>query len=165
MIGRNRLGQFTPGHNLRYPRLHPPKPNAGQFQPRQQGVPSRRRKPGDTYLDRKSQELFICVAEPHPYFPHRTQHFKPRRLVNWQSAHGEPPPECAVIRILRDPARDELENLVLIRRAALATLNRGNWSARQTRFQDLPQDREIRLAAIAMAVIQTGPPYILLPGA
>ena len=163
MKGRNRCGQFVRGHRLKYPR-NPAQPNSGQFQPGHTGVPSRRRYPGDTYLDRKSGETFVCVAEPHPYAPNRPQHFKPRRLVVWEQARGPAPPGCVVLRINGEPACDDLHNLVLVRRAALAVLNRGNWSNRRMTFRELPRDRETRLAAIAIAVVQAGPPFVLLPG-
>ncbi len=165
MRGRNRLGQFVPGHRLVYPRP-PVRPNSGQFRPGCMPVPSRRRSPGDSYLDGKTGEIFVCVAEPNPHFPHRAQHFKPRRLVNWEAAHGPAPPGCVVMRIDgRDRTRDELSNLVLVRRGALAVLNRGNWSERRIAFNDLPGDRAMRLAAIALAVLRAGPPYVILPGA
>ena len=165
MKGRNRLGRFVPGHRLVYPRP-PVGPNSGQFRPGCTPVPSRRRRPGDSYLDRKTGEVFVCVPEPNPHFPHRAQHFKPRRLVNWEAAHGPAPPGCVVMRIDgRDRTRDELSNLVLVRRGALAVLNRGNWSGRSIAFNDLPGDRAMRLAAIAVAVLRAGPPYVILPGA
>ena len=164
MKGRNRLGRFVPGHRLVYPRP-PVGPNSGQFRPGCMPVPSRRRSPGDSYLDGKTGEIFVCVAEPNPHFPHRAQHFKPRRLVNWDAAHGPAPPGCAVMRIDgRDRTRDELSNLVLVRRGALAVLNRGNWSERRIAFSDLPPDRAMRLAAIAPCRASRGPALRDPPG-
>ena len=164
MNGRNRLGQFVRGHRLQYPR-GPVRPNSGQFQPGCLPVPSRQRRPGDTYLDHRSGETFVCVGAANPYFPHRPHHFKPRRLVSWEAAHGPAPRGCVVMRIDGDRTHDDLDNLVLIRRGALAVLNRGNWSDRRLDFKDLPPDRTTRLIAIAVAVLRAGPPYVLLPGA
>ena len=123
MPDRNRLGQFARGHKLSY--RGPRRPNSGQFKPGHTGIGTKRKQVGDIYLNRKSGEVFVCVDGAHPYFPHRPHHFKPRRLVNFETAHGPAPPDCVVIRILADPLDDRLENLVLIRRAALLALNSG----------------------------------------
>ena len=85
--------------------------------------------------------------------------------MNFEAAHRPAPPDCVVIRILADPLDDRLENLGTIRRAALLALNSGRWSPERTPFSSLPQDRRLRLDAIAAAVLRAGPPAIFLPGA
>ena len=69
------------------------------------------------------------------------------------------------MRLLTDRSNDKPSNLILIRRAALLILNSGKWSINRTRFNDLPNNRELRLSAVSMAAIKAGPPYVLLPGA
>ena len=160
--GRNRLGQFAKGHTLRYEREY--RPNAGSFKPGHLPPPSRRRGPGDTYWSKKANEMYVCVAEPNPWFPKRKHHFKPRRVANWEAVHGPAPPGCAVLRLLPEHTNDDPSNLVLVRRATLALLNRGHWCKQRTKWKDLPHDRDLRLAAVGMAVVKTGKPFVLLPG-
>ena len=153
MKGRRNNGQFRKGSrpwNTGTKGVR--KPNRGCFQPGQ--VSPHKQKPlGDTYLDRQSGELFVKVAERHPWFGRPTR-YKPRRLVVFEAAHGPVPSGCAVIRLLPDLLNDDLDNLVLVTRGALALLNRGHWHPDRVRFRDLPHDREIRLAAVAAAVVK-----------
>ena len=164
MKGRSRLGRFVRGHTLVWPDAPRP-PNSGRFQRGHGGIgAAKRRKPGDTYTDRHG-EVYIAVAEANPYFPHRPHTFRPRRLVNWEAAHGEVPPGCVVMRMSRDPADDSLRNLVLVRRGTLLLLNSGRWARPYQQWKDLPDDPELRLMAVAAAALRAGAPYICLPGA
>ena len=142
----------------------PREPNSGQFRPGHGGVASKRKAPGDTYVDKVSGDTFVAVAQRHTYFPHRRHEFRPRRLIVREAAHGPAPPGCIVLRLGRDREDDRLQNLVLVRRVTSLLLNSGRWSRARLRWNDLPDDPEIRLMAVAPAALKAGPPYICLPG-
>ena len=103
-------------------------------------------------------EVFVKVAEPNPYpsrqrddgRPTRCGWWRPLRAVNWERQHGPVPAGCVVWRLL--PVCDCLDNLVLVSRAVRATLNSGRWCRPWRPWRSLPEDRDLRLAAVAAAV-------------
>ena len=141
------------------------RPNAGSF-----GAPGRPggkpiTPPGTERIDRKSGEVFVKVAEPSPYAgrTYRARdghsytlgshgHWKPRRLVAFEAAHGPVPPGCVVRRIMPDPLDDSLDNLVLVTKGVNAALNSGHWTKPRQPWRSIPADRDLRLAVIAAAV-------------
>ena len=119
---------------------------------------------GATRLDSKSGEVLVKTSMASPYRGrtytrdgrsytlNRTGHWKPRRVVVFEAAHGPVPPGCMVRRVMPDPLDDSLENLVLITKRVNALLNSGHWTKPRQRWSNVPPDRELRLAVIAAAV-------------
>ena len=105
------------------------------------------------------------VAAPSPYAgrAYRTRdgrnytlgrhgHWKPRRLVVFEAAHGPVPPGCIVRRLLPEPLNDDLDNLVLVTKSVNATLNSGHWCKPRRPWSTIPADPELRLAVVQAAI-------------
>ena len=76
----------------------------------------------------------------------------PRRILNFEAAHGPVPRGCAVMRLL--PLCECEPNLVLVTRAVLQVLNVGHWCRPARPWRSLPLDADLRLSAVMTAVVK-----------
>lgn len=124
--------------------------NSGQFQ---KGVPPANAHPvGFTRVHPKTGEVMVRTDRAVRYWhddgtQKASDYYRPRRVLAWEDAHGAVPEGHVVIRLDDDPTLDEPENLMCIPRAALIRLNV------TSPIRDLPPDREVRRAAVQLAVL------------
>ena len=91
-------------------------------------------------------EVRIKTDDVNPYTG-AAGRMRPLRHVVWERAHGAVPAGHCIVHLDGEPANCELDNLACVRRAVLARLN-------QSRWRELPPDRDTRRAAIAAATLR-----------
>ncbi len=91
-------------------------------------------------------ELRVKTDDVNPYTgaPGR---MRPLRHVVWERTHGPVPAGHCIVHLDGDPGNCEIDNLACVRRAVLARLN-------QSRWRELPPDRDTRRAAVAAAELK-----------